>query len=187
MVIDTKGALLISAEKAVRSRGFDAFSYADIAQDVGIRKSSIHYHFATKAVLSTALMQRYSAEFMKTCADIDADYKTAGAQLSALIQTYRAALNEGQSLCLCVAFSTSRENLSPETIEQIIQFRAMMIQWIEGKFTAGKLDGSIAYIQAPQNEAVATLALLEGAQLAARCQESPLFFDQALQLLQQRL
>ncbi len=38
--MDTRSALLDSAERAARQRGFDAFSYADLARDVGIRKAS---------------------------------------------------------------------------------------------------------------------------------------------------
>lgn len=187
MATDTKTLLLASAERAVRSRGFDAFSYADLAHDIGIRKASIHYHFPTKAILSVALIKRYCETFTQTCTDIDANYQTGGAQLSALIQSYRAALNDGHSLCLCVSLSTSRQNLSPDAIQQISQFRDMMTDWIAAKFAAGQKDGSIRNVQDWSAEAVSTLALLEGAQLSARCQESPLAFDLAVRLLQQRL
>ena len=36
--MDTKTALLDSAETIARQRGFDGFSYADLATAVGIRK-----------------------------------------------------------------------------------------------------------------------------------------------------
>ena len=89
MPTDTKTALLDSAERAARTRGFDGFSFADLAEDVGIRKASIHHHFPTKAALSVALMQRYYTDLEKACADIDAAETTGGAHLSALINRYR--------------------------------------------------------------------------------------------------
>ncbi len=36
MAADTKMILLDSAERAARARGFDGFSYADLAAEVGI-------------------------------------------------------------------------------------------------------------------------------------------------------
>ena len=41
MAIDTKTTLLDSAEPAARARGFDGFSYADLAPEVGISKANI--------------------------------------------------------------------------------------------------------------------------------------------------
>ncbi|MEO9863924.1 TetR/AcrR family transcriptional regulator, partial [Yoonia sp.] len=81
MPTDTKTALLDSAERAARTRGFDGFSYADLAQDVGIRKASIHHHFPTKAALSAALMERYYNDLKAVCEDIDMSQETGGARL----------------------------------------------------------------------------------------------------------
>lgn len=187
MLTDTKTALLDSAERAARARGFDGFSYADLAQDVGIRKASIHHHFPTKAALSVALMQRYHTAFEQACADIDANGGSAAKRLSALIDRYHEALNGGKTLCLCVSFSTSRESLPADAIISISGFRAMMTQWLQGTFTAGQADSSIAGVSDPAAEAAAALPLLEGAQLAARIEENPERFDQAVSLLRQRL
>ncbi|MDP2026901.1 TetR/AcrR family transcriptional regulator [Sulfuriferula sp.] len=40
----------------VQRRGFNDFSYADIANEVGIRKASLHHHFPTKTDLGLALI-----------------------------------------------------------------------------------------------------------------------------------
>lgn len=183
MPSDTKTALLDSAENAARSRGFDGFSYADLAEDVGIRKASIHHHFATKAALSVALMKRYSAELETACKDIDVQHPTAAARLTALIAYYRTALQGGKSLCLCVSFSTSRESLPAEVLSEISQFRDMMLSWIEDVFVLAQSDGTITAVGNPQLEAAATLPLLEGAQLASRAEEDLELFDTATRLL----
>lgn len=186
MPTDTKTALLNSAERAARTRGFDGFSYADLAEDVGIRKASIHHHFPTKAALSVDLMQRYYRDLEAVCAEIDATFSTGGARLGALIDRYRTALDGGKSLCLCVSFSTSRESLPPAVILEISRFRAMMIAWLAATFAKGQLDSTIASIVEPNQEAAAALPLLEGAQLAARAEENPELFENALQLLAAR-
>jgi TetR/AcrR family transcriptional repressor of nem operon len=187
MTVDTKTALLNSAERAARTRGFDGFSYADLATDVGIRKASIHHHFPTKAVLSSALMQRYHEDFIAALDEIDAHEATGAARLSALIDRYRTALNDGTSLCLCVSFSASRESLSPEVIALISRFRSTVIGWIEQSFADGAADGSILAVLNPAAEATAAMAMLEGGQLAARAEQTTKMFDDAVALLTARL
>ena len=186
METDTKTALLNSAERAARSKGFDGFSYADLAKEVGIRKASVHYHFPTKDELTISLMVRYHSDLSGRCADIERLYDTAGDRISALIALYRTALNGGKTLCLCVSLISSRESLSHEVTDKIREFRSMMVLWIEGVFTLGKADGSISDVGEPAAEARAALALLEGAHLAARAEESLQTFDDAVAILQSR-
>ena len=164
---DTKTALLNSAERAARTLGFDGFSYADLAEDVGIRKASIHHHFPSKAKLSVALMQRYHENFQTVCNKIDAKFETGGGKLGELINQYKAGSNEGKRLCLCASFSASRNSLPPDVIHQITLFRTMVITWMTGAFEKGKQDNSISGVTDPTLEAAAAMSLLEGAQLAA--------------------
>lgn len=184
---DTKTALMDFAERAVRARGFDGFSYADLAEAIGIRKASIHYHFPTKSNLSENLMVRYHEMVERTCARIDVEHATASARLSALIDFYRSALNDGETLCLCVAFIGSRESLSDAMIAKITEFRGMVVGWLVRTFDLGGKDHSIASVADPQHEARAILALLEGAHLAARADQNVVVFDQAMELLKARL
>lgn len=184
---DTRTALLDSAETAARARGFDGFSYADLSADVGIRKASIHHHFPTKAALATAMIARYHDRFEGLCHDIDAQHPTGGARLLALIHTYREALEGGRSLCLCVAFSVSRDRLPKDVPQALGRFRAMMTNRIAATFARGAKDGSITQGGDPQAEARAALALLEGAHLAARAVQDVAQFDAALGVLRARI
>jgi len=169
-----------------RARGFDGFSYADLAATIGIHKASIHYHFPTKAILSAALMDRYRTTIEDLCAAIAADNAGGAGRLLVLIDLYRAALGGGQTLCLCVSLTASRESLSEEVIGKINAFRAMMIAWIADVFVLGKNDGTITGITGPEHEARSTLALLEGAHLAARAEEDAAIFDKAVEVLTTR-
>lgn len=187
MSTDTKTALLDSAERAARTLGFDGFSYADLAEDVGIRKASIHHHFPSKANLSVELMRRYYENFETVRDEIEATTTTGGARMIALIDQYRSGHDGGKSLCLCVSFTASRESLPPEVIQQITRFRTAMIEWLAATFQVGQQDGSITGVVDPAMEAAATLPLFEGAQLAARAEENPDIFDAALQLLTHRI
>ena len=185
--IDTKTALLNSAENAARRLGFDGFSYADLAEDVGIRKASIHHHFPSKANLALAVMQRYHMNFQTICTEIDASFDTGGAQLAELIRQYRMGSDDGKRICLCASFSASRDSLPPEVVDKINQFRAMVIGWMTNAFEKGRADGSISGVTLPAFEAAATMSLLEGAQLAARAEKNPTLFENATKLLMARI
>ena len=64
--ITTRVALLKVAENQMRSRGYSAFSYADLAAKIGIRKASIHHHFPTKERLGQALIKHSISRFQST-------------------------------------------------------------------------------------------------------------------------
>lgn len=186
LIMNTREQILDASEQLARSRGFDAFSYADLAERVGIRKASIHHHFAKKANLGQALMARYRAHFLEALTDLAAKEPSAGPRLLGYLDLYRAALSGGQTLCLCVAFSAGRDSLTEPTLRELDLFHQQSLAWLEQTFTAAALDGSIAQLGELQSEAAATLALVEGAQLMARAAASLEPFDQAVSALRQR-
>lgn len=185
--MDTRTALLDSAERAARQRGFDAFSYADLARDVGIRKASIHYHFPLKADLAFGLIERYAARISERRAEIDREHQTAAGKLGAFLALYREALAEGTQLCLCVALSAGRDSLSPPVLEQLAEFHEDSAAWLEQVFTAAREDRSVIGLSDPQDEADALLALVEGAQLVARAAKDVTLFDRATAACRTRL
>ena len=55
MEIPTYDRLLDVAQNMVQTNGFNAFSYGGLSRTVGIKTSSIHYHFPNKEDLGEAL------------------------------------------------------------------------------------------------------------------------------------
>jgi AcrR family transcriptional regulator len=53
----TRESLLAAAVELLRSVGYASFSYRDLADAVGIRTASIHYHFPSKSDLGVALVE----------------------------------------------------------------------------------------------------------------------------------
>ncbi len=185
--MDTKTALLNIAEDAVRARGYDGFSYADMAMAVGIRKASIHHHFPTKADLSLALIERYSANFFATLDQIAELHPTGGGRLAAFVAAYRDALGGGSKLCLCVALCTSRDGLRADVLAMLDAFHITVTIWLGTVFAAGKADNSIAFVFDHLMEAHACLAQIEGAQLIARAAKDSGRFDAAVGRLLERV
>ena len=170
--MDTKVALLDSAETMVRNRGFDAFSFADLAKQVGIRKASVHYHFPTKADLALTMLQRYVERFESALDQIAPSDDPIGAYVA----LYRDALAGGEQLCLCVALTGGRESLDAPVLNTLAQFHQRSLVWLTDRYKAQKHAS-------PKDAAATTLALVEGAQILARATGNPINFDRATALL----
>lgn len=185
--VDTKTALLDAAEAVARSYGYDGFSYAHLADEVGIRKASIHYHFPAKTDLALALIRRYRQDLLAVANNIDARFATGAGKLNALISIYRDALAGGERLCLCVAFSIGRDGFDQAVVDELDGFRQDRLSWLKAVFALGKQDGTIARVGDAGKEAAAAFAMLEGAQLRARTTADPTLFDGSIALLADRL
>src|SRR3954462_3660155 len=96
----TRDHVLDVAERLAQTRGFNGFSYADIAAEVGITKASLHYHFPTKADLGRALVVRYTAGFQGALAGIGESDETALTKLERYVRIYRQVLGADR-MCLC--------------------------------------------------------------------------------------
>src|SRR5947209_16237936 len=98
------------AERLVQVRGFNGFSYADVAGELAITKASLHYHFPTKADLGTALIGRYAARFASALEQIDRDLVTPLARLRAYVDIYGDVLMGGR-MCLCGILAAEYDTL----------------------------------------------------------------------------
>ena len=184
---DTRTRLMDAAEQAVRARGADGVSFGDLADEIGIRKASIHYHFPAKTDLLAAIMQRYREQVLAGLEDMAVTRDTAAGRLAGFLDFYRDALGDGGRLCLCVAYSIGLNGLDAETRREITLFRQAVRAWLTRQFEHANADGSLTLVTDAAAEAAATLALAEGAQLTARFAEDPALFDQAVALFRVRL
>lgn len=177
--MDRKTQLLDSAEDFIRRRGFDGMSFADMAQANDIKTASIHYHFPGKAALGVALMKRYAKTLGDELKVLDDSELTARQKLDRVVARYRASLNGGETMCLCVAMSVSRDNLAEPIVAEMRSFRTMMLNWLTALYRQALEDKSLSTAIEPAGKAAATLALLEGAQLIAHTENDPSRFDAA--------
>lgn len=183
--MDTKTKILDCAERLIRSRGYDAFSYADIANEIGIRKASIHYHYAAKSDLALALIKRYHINIKAALNAHSERDISASEKIKAYLAFYKDGLSGGDTICLCVAFSAARENLTTEVIEQLSRFRQDSIKWLTSIFAQGLDDKSIARVQDIKAEAYSCLAIVEGGHIMSRNDISN--FDHATAHIRSRL
>src|ERR1700730_4794899 len=89
---DTASSMLDVAERLVQVRGFNGFSYADVAAELKITTAALHYHFAGKAELGEALITRYASRFAEALAMIESGTADAPGRLDAYAELYTGVM-----------------------------------------------------------------------------------------------
>lgn len=180
--MDTKEHILTSAQRLVQQRGFNGFSYADIAQEVGIRKASLHHHFASKTDLGLALIDSYTAQFGQELLRISETESTALDKLKAYAALYRATL-AAERICLCGMLSSEARTLDATLLPKLKQFFLQHAEWLSAVLVSGKSSGVLFYEGSAADHARVILATLQGALMISRSSQDTAAFDQTVSLL----
>lgn len=178
-LLDTRERILTTAQALAQQRGFNAFSYADIATAVGVRKASIHHHFPSKDDLELALVQRYRQQFAVQLERIDRDEPTAPGRLSAYGGLYRATL-EGGAICLCGMMASDIRALPDALRQPLLEFFGEHADWLAAVLDSGRRNGELAFLGPALRRAQGVLAALQGALIMAHAAQDVRTFDELL-------
>lgn len=164
----TAQRLVDVAQALIQQHGYNGFSYDDISRVVGIKKPSIHHHFATKSELVRMVVQRYAHTFRGLLAEIDARHGDAGARLAAYAELFAQTYQNERRLCLCGILGAEVDALSAEVALEVRAFFEFNLAWLVTTLADGAAAGSLRLRTDAQSQAYALLAALEGAMLVGR-------------------
>jgi TetR/AcrR family transcriptional regulator, transcriptional repressor for nem operon len=179
MSADMRATLIDVATGQVRRLGYSAFSYADLADAVGIRKPSIHHHFPTKEDLGVAIVAAYTERLSEQLDRIDEKTGDMIERLRAYARIYREGL-EAKRGCLCGVLASEVAVLPKHVQAGVRQFFALNLRWIERVLRDGRSNGLLQAGVEPRVAARTVLAALQGALFLALSLEEPAAFDQAV-------
>ncbi|HSO97722.1 MAG TPA: TetR/AcrR family transcriptional regulator [Solirubrobacteraceae bacterium] len=163
----TSERILDIAERLVQTRGFNNFSYADIAAELGITTASLHYHFPGKAELGQALITRYAERFAEALSEIDRDQANAYAKLEAYARLYASVLH-GKRMCMCGILAAEYQTLPGPMRAAVIRFFDENQRWLTNVLEQGLADNSLSFTGSAGEIAQSILSTLEGAMLISR-------------------
>jgi TetR/AcrR family transcriptional repressor of nem operon len=180
---DTAAQILDVAERLAQVRGFNGFSYADIATELGITKAALHYHFAGKADLGEALIGRYADRFGQALAALGATAPTAAGKLRGYTDLYLGVLRDHR-MCLCGMLAAEYPTLPDPMRASVVSFFDKNEEWLLNVLEQGRADGSLTFTGSARDTARMIIGCLEGAMLVARPYgDTPRFRDAAASLL----
>lgn len=185
---NTYHEILHCARSLIIMGGFSGFSYADIAEQVGIRKSSIHHHFPTKVELVRALVSQYRQEAEAGIAHIERLSPSPAGQLRAYTGYWQDCIGDAaKGYCVCALLATQMPALPQEIVLEVrAHFRALS-GWLTSVFERGAAQGCLALSTDARAEAEAFMATVHGAMLSARAYGDPEMFGAITEPLMDRL
>jgi TetR/AcrR family transcriptional repressor of nem operon len=171
-------AILDVAELLAQTRGYNGFSYADIAVQLGVTKASLHYHFPSKAELGRALIERYRVMFAVALAAIDRQSRAPGEKLRQYVELYSAVLSN-KRMCLCGMLAAEHATLPAAMQTSLKRFFDDNERWLTAVLRDGLRSGTLQFQESAQARARLLLGALEGAMLVARSYSRPERFQAA--------
>jgi len=154
----SREAILTAAERLFVERGYRGISMREIADEVGVTKAALYYHFRDKEQLFVALLTNALDEFGALVEQCRATERSRRAQIEAIVKQIMALPPERRaSLRLA---SQELGNLDAATRQQFIeQYHAQFIGRIITILTEGVAHGEFRPID-PQIGAWALLGMM---------------------------
>ncbi len=164
---DTATQILDVAERLAQVRGFNGFSYADVAAELHITTAALHYHFAGKAELGQALMTRYATRFAAALATVESRVDDAAGRLDAYADIYLDLLRK-ERMCLCGMLAAEYETLPVPMRDTVLRFFEANEEWLARVLEQGRAEGQLQFAGPSADTAQMIVSSLEGALLVAR-------------------
>jgi len=167
---DARTQILMSAQQLAQSRGYAGFSFRDVANEIGIKSASIHYHFPTKDDLMVALVDRFMDDFFGRLDAKFANNPDPKAELKEFISQFRSVLDQQNHMCLCGMMAAEIALLGPKAQDRTRYFFDRAEDWLAQRFEI---------LGAPEAQpcGVDMLARIEGALLSARARSDVSKFE----------
>ncbi|MBG6220995.1 MULTISPECIES: TetR/AcrR family transcriptional regulator [unclassified Janthinobacterium] len=163
-----------AAQVLVQQVGYNGFSFEHISQLVGMRKASIHHHFASKVDLGVTVAQRYTHQFDGALRQILTAVKPATQRLQAYADLFETTFMNDHHLCVCGMLGAESNSLDAAVNLEVRHFFQLNVAWLTDVIQDGLASGSLKSAQGAPVLAETLLSLLEGAMLVGRSLKSPL-------------
>ena len=184
----TADDILGRAQALIVEGGYNGFSYADIATEVGIRKPSIHHHFPSKAELVRTLVARYRKEAEAGIAEQE---RTVSDPLE-LLRNYTTywdvcITNATAPFCVCALLASELPILPDGVAAEVVAHFRTLSAWLTSVIERGVQQNRLKVSATPRQEAEAFMATVHGAMLSARAYGDPKMFGAIIAPLLDRI
>lgn len=127
--MDQRTNLKISATKLLRKGGYSSFSFRDLAEKAGIKSSSVHYYFPTKADLIEEVTKDYTIAFIERLKTQSEKFSSPEKKVEILIQLYEESLTADLN-CLCGVLASEIDLLSAKERGAVMDFFNQIEKWL---------------------------------------------------------
>ncbi|WP_019832817.1 TetR/AcrR family transcriptional regulator [Sphingomonas sp. PR090111-T3T-6A] len=166
---ETANKLIIEARQLIANVGYNGFSYADLAERLGIRKPSIHHHFPSKVDLVVAVVEQQRAFFRAQIETLENGTPDAIGQLLAYVDHWKRCIDDqSASFCLAGVLAVELPGLPPAVGVAVQGHFDDLGKWLERIMTLGIEQGTIQLELEPKTSSQFFQTAVYGAMVMAR-------------------
>jgi len=157
--VTTKENLIKLANDLILEKGFNAFSFYDLAKTMEIKTASIHYHFPTKTDLGIAVIRQQSESFIALQAANEK--KDPLTKLEAFFSIYSRHKSKG-AVCLVGSLCTDLYAVDPALGAALTPVVESILEWVTDILKEGKKKGVFHFSATPRTKALLIITNLLG-------------------------
>lgn len=161
-MLSTKERLLEIATLTIQKSGIHKLTIRDIGLAVGIKSSSVMYHFKTKDILIKEVVKLHNKDFIEFLKQIDMNYNDVYDKFDKIIELFDEQL-QCDKLCLFGMLASDCNNLDTDTKEEIKLFFNTFEKYLEKNLLIIKKEKFLASV---------IISSLEGAMLIDKLQNN---------------
>lgn len=170
-----KDDILDYAEEIVQDKGLSAVSFQQLADAVGLSKTSVFHHFPNRDALALALIERCRTKYGAEYGAISTRKTSAPQKLKKIATSFEKGL-KSKRLCLLASLGSSQSTLAKPLQLELKKYANGAVETFSKIFAQGREEGSLKFEGTSEDAARAFLALLQGMQQLARYCDDPDIF-----------
>ena len=180
--MSTRESIIQLADQLIRDKGYNAFSFYDIAKSLGIKNASIHYYFPGKTQLGIAVIQEHSRRFNVMKEAVAG--KHPAEKLKVFAATYGATRQE-ERICIVGSLASDLHTLEPGTGQQLALYAQEVLGWVEAVLEEGRNLGYFTFAVPARTKALLIITNLSGALQLTRLTGAQDFYTIAETIIQE--
>lgn len=157
-----KDDLIQIAMQKVQESGINSLTIRELGETVGIKSSSVMYHFKSKNGLLQELIKSYRKEFGIYLEELNTKYDDQFTRLDKFIDAFEMPLKDGK-FCLAGVFAAENKSLDLTTAQLTGDFFVFVEDWI---------SLNLIGCENPKEMAGVILSSLEGAMMLDKLNEN---------------
>lgn len=171
---DTAQKLIGEASQLIVNAGYNGFSYADLAERLGIRKPSIHHHFPSKVDLVVAVVERQRAAIRTQIEALESGTPDAMGQLLAYVDYWKRCIEDQSApFCLAGVLAVELPGLPPQVAAAVQGHFNDLGTWLARVMALGVEQGAIQLELEPKTSSQFFQTAVYGAMVMARAYGDP--------------
>ena len=165
---NTRRKIMDLGESLLQTVGYNGFSYAHIATELGIKNAAVHYHFPGKEDLGCAIVQRYRDRFQLWINNARVKDLSPSEKLDWFLSIYSDYRADSGKVCLAGTLETEFNAIPDALRTQTSSLTTELLAWLEETLATGRAGGAFVFSGDPATKAVLILSSVQGALQVAR-------------------